>query len=199
MEFNAQRDAALHQLAAVPGVVGSLVFDRRGAVRASVFPDVFDAAGLDQLASQLAADGYFQEWVAGDQGALTLSYQDGSVALRALGEAWLLVLSTSQANPQLLAMSLTQVVRRLRLVVDAPPPREPLSPPAPRPADRIITVARAELGALATQAIEILAAAGQSRKELLAAIEEVERMVRLFIDKKQAERVSRKLRDALGN
>ena len=199
MEFNAQRDAALHQLAAVPGVVGSLVFDRRGAVRASVFPDLFDAAGLGGLASQLAADGYFQDWVAGEQGALTLNYQDGSVALRALGEAWLLVLSTSQANPQLLAMSLTQVVRRLRLVADPPPPREPLSPPAPRPADRLIAVARAELGDRATQATEILAAAGQSRKDLLAAIEEVERMVRLFIDKKQAERISRKLRDALGN
>jgi len=109
------QDAALQQLAAVPGVVGSFVFDRQGGVVASVFPPVFDETGLRALADRLAADGYFQEWMGGENAALELRYADGHVLARGVDGAWLLVLCTAQANPQLLAMSLTQVVRRLRL------------------------------------------------------------------------------------
>lgn len=193
---NAQR-VALEQLAGVPGVVGSLVFDRTGAVVTSVFPPVFDAGRLQELAAQLSADAYFQDWVAGEQAALDLRYADGHVVLRSLGDAWLLVLCTSLANAQLLAMSLTQVVRRLRV----PPGGVPQSPPPmvapPPPLERLRAVVAAELGGHAAQAMEILAVAKPTRKDLQHAAADIEKMTRLFISKKKAEEIAEKMREIL--
>ncbi len=69
MEPSPGQRAALAQLSAVPGVVGSMVFDAGGNLAFSQFPPVFDPAGLQELAARLGADGYFQEWMAGDQAA----------------------------------------------------------------------------------------------------------------------------------
>ena len=55
MDPTPNQQAALCQLGAVPGVVGSMVFDPAGAVVLSEFPGVFDAGGLRQLAAQLSA------------------------------------------------------------------------------------------------------------------------------------------------
>ena len=190
-------EAALQQLATVPGVVGSFVFDARGEVMASAFPPVFDAGGLRTLAERLAADGYFQEWMTGDDSALELRYLDGNVLVRTLHGAWLLVLCTAQANAQLLAMSLTQVIRRLR----ASPPRaaEPPPPPAPStPLDRLRALVTAELGTHAAQALDILNAAGPKPKDLARAAADVQKLTRLFIDKHKAEEIGRKMMEILG-
>ena len=194
------QEAALQQLAAVPGVVGSFVFDGRGDVVASVFPPVFDEAGLRSLAGRLAADGWFQEWMAGESAALELRYADGHALVRGLDGAWLLVLCTAQANSQLLSMSLTQVVRRLRL--DGAPraaPAPAAAPPEPTPLERLRAIATAELGAHAAQALEILAAAGPRPKDLLRAADDVEKLTRLFISKKKAEEIGHRMRRALGD
>ena len=197
MEGNVAKEAALRQLAEIPGVVGSMVFDRSGAVTASVFPPVFELAGLSRLATKLAGDGYFQEWMAGEQAALELRYADGRVVLRALGEAWLLVLCTLQSNAQLVTMSLTQVVRRLR--IETPPPvARPSAPPPPSAVDRLRSVVTAELGEHAAQALEILASAGTRPKELQRAAAEIEKLVRLFISKKKAEEIGARMREILG-
>ncbi len=189
MDRASRQQVALQQLAAIPGVVGTMVFDVAGAVEASSFPAVFDGRALAQLAVQLTADTHFQEWLGGDQGALTMRFLDGQVAVRSLGGSWVLVLCTAQANDQLLSMSLTQLVRRLRATAGAG---------APRPAlDRLKAVAQAELGEQAAQALEVLSAAGPKTTDLLAAISEVETMVRLFISKKKAEDLARKMRGAL--
>jgi predicted regulator of Ras-like GTPase activity (Roadblock/LC7/MglB family) len=204
MALAPHRQAALQQLASVPGVVGSMVFEPDGSVAASAFPAVFDPSGLAALAGRLAADGWFQEWTAGEQGALDLRYVDGNVAIRSLEGAWLLVLCTAEANAQLLSMSLTQAVRRLR--PGAPPPigESPLpggaaAAPAPASAvDRLRAIVRAELGEHATQALEILAAAGTKPKDLLRAAADVEKLTRLFIDRKRADELGRRLREAVG-
>jgi predicted regulator of Ras-like GTPase activity (Roadblock/LC7/MglB family) len=187
------QEAALQQLGAVPGVVGSMVFDRAGAVVAAAFPPVFDRAGLAQLATQLSADAWFQRWVAGEQGALDLRYADGQVMIRSLEGAWLLALCTSQANGQLLGMSLTQVVRRLRVAG----PGAARSAPPPSPAERLCAIVRAELGAHAAQALEIIGAAGTGRKDLLRATADVEKLTRLFISKKKADEIGERLRATL--
>jgi predicted regulator of Ras-like GTPase activity (Roadblock/LC7/MglB family) len=124
------QQVALEQLAAVPGVIGSLIFDGSGKVQASAFPAATDAWALAQLAAQLAADGYFQEWMAGEQGLLTLRFVDGQVALRSLGGAFALVYAGAQANEQLLSMSLAQLARRLG-TRPAPPARPAPAAAAP--------------------------------------------------------------------
>ncbi len=194
------QDAALQQLAAVPGVVGSFVFDAQGEVVASVFPPVFDVAGLKALADRLSADAYFQEWTAGESGALELRYRDGHVLVRSLDSAWLLVLCTAQSNAQLLSMSLTQVVRRLRIAGSSRTGEIPIAAPVPvpTPLERLRAVATVELGEHAAQALEILAGTGPKPKDLLRAAEDVEKMTRLFISKKKAEEIGRRMRDILG-
>lgn len=187
---------ALQQLGAVPGVVGSLLFDGQGEVLASAFPPVFDPAGLRELAGRLGADGYFQEWMGGEHGALDLRYQDGSVAVRTVDRAWLLVLHTAQANAQLLSMSVTQVIRRLRAAGPPRPAEAPAAPPSPL--DRLRAIVTAELGDHAAQALELLNAAGTKPKDLLHAAADVEKLTRLFIDRKKADELGRKLRAVLG-
>jgi predicted regulator of Ras-like GTPase activity (Roadblock/LC7/MglB family) len=205
MQALPMQQAALQQLASVPGVVGSLVFDRRGGLVASEFPAVFDDDGLRQLAGQLAGDGYFQEWLTGDQALLDLRYADGSVVVRPVDDTWLMVLCTPQANPQLLSMSLTQVARRLRLGAaggGGARPAEPAPPAAPPAApsrlDRLKAIVSAELGGHAAQALEILAVAGPSPADLKAAAADIEKLTRLFINKKKAEEIGKKLRDVIG-
>ncbi|HVO18039.1 MAG TPA: hypothetical protein VMU15_02210 [Anaeromyxobacter sp.] len=230
MDHASPQEVALQQLAAVPGVVGSLIFDAAGKVQASAFPAVFDSWGLAQLAAQLAADAFFQEWMAGDQGLLTLRFVDGQVALRSLGGAYALVFAGAQANEQLLSMSLAQLARRLQArpppPVSPPPsaaaegipvltpvrppaavqpaslPARPAAPPAaapasPGPVGRLEDLAREELGERAEQALRILAAAGPRTKDQLRAISEVEKLVRLFISKRKAEELARRMRAVL--
>jgi hypothetical protein len=101
-------------------------------------------------------------------------------------------------------MSLTQVVRRLKTMGGAgarpgEPPAPAPQPPPPTALDRLQAIARADLGEHAAQAIEILAAAGSKPKELIPAIADVEKLVRLFISKKKAEELSRQMRMALGS
>jgi predicted regulator of Ras-like GTPase activity (Roadblock/LC7/MglB family) len=193
------QQAALDQLAATPGVVGSMVFDLAGIPVATAFPPVFDASGLASLAGRLAADGYFNEWMSGDRGAMDLQFGDGHVMVRSLSGHWLLVLCTAQVNTQLLSMSLTQVVRRLRASgawgSHAEHPLKAAAPaPPPSVVDRLRALVGAELGSHAAQALEILAATGAKPTELLRATGEVEKLTRLFIDKKKAEEIGRRMR-----
>jgi len=201
VELTPSQDAALHQLAAIPGVVGGMVFDRAGAVVAAEFPPVFEPGCLAPLAAQLAGDAYFAEWMTGEQAMLDLRFGDGHVVVRPVDDRWLLVLCTPQTNRPLLAMSLTQVVRRLRPgpgAARASPPARPAAPP-PRPSvrERPQAIAAAELGGHAAQALEILNAAGDRPRDLAKAVDDVEKLTRLFISKKQAEELGRLMRDAL--
>jgi predicted regulator of Ras-like GTPase activity (Roadblock/LC7/MglB family) len=203
MEPTPVQRAALAQLAAVPGVVGSMVFDASGGVAFSEFPPLFDPAGLQELAGKLSSDAYFQEWMSGDPATLDLRFGDGHVVVRALERAWLLVLCTVQVNAQLLSMSLTQVLRRLRMGGEAgrgatgefplPAPAAPARPAAPSVADRLRAIVSAELGPQAPQALEILSAAGSSRADLERAVADVEKLTRLFISKKKAEELGRRM------
>jgi hypothetical protein len=202
-------DAPLQQLSAIPGVVGSVLFRPGGEVVSTQFPPVFDRAGIDGLARQLAGDAYFQEWVSGEHGALDLRYGDGTAMIRSVDGGWLLVLCTTQTNAQLLSMSLTQVVRKLRTVgqpADVRPPAAvappgsagPAAPQPPSTLDRLRAIVQAELGAHAPQALEILAAASERPKDLRSAADDIEKLTKLFISTKKAAEIARRMKDVLG-
>lgn len=207
MEGLPMQQAALQQLSAIPGVVGSMVFDRQGEVVATEFPPVFEETGLRQLATRLAGDGWFQEWLGGDQTQLDLRFADGTVVVRPVDGTWLLVLCTLAANAQLLAMSLTQVARRLRLGAGPAPGgrgaerAQPAAAPPPAPPtrlERLQAIVQAELGGHAAQALEILGAAGPAAPALLAAAVDIEKLTRLFISRRKADEIGKKLRDVIG-
>jgi predicted regulator of Ras-like GTPase activity (Roadblock/LC7/MglB family) len=210
-------DAVLQQLGQIPGVVGTVIYDREGTVEASRFPALFDRATLDHVAAALAQDAYLEEWLQGPAACLDLRFGEGRVVLRGLPGAWLLVLCTAQVNAQLLNLSLTQGLRRLQrsgVRASAPPPPEPPSPvappspaapppvsppPAPDPVGtmraQLVAIAEAELGTFAPQALELFERAG-SLGELASAAAEVEQMTRLFVSRKKADELARQLRAA---
>ena len=72
-----------------------------------------------------------------------------------------------------------------------------LHTPARGPVHGVVVVEAAELGGHAAQALEILAAAGDRPADLAKAIDDVEKLTRLFISKKQAEALGRQLRETL--
>jgi predicted regulator of Ras-like GTPase activity (Roadblock/LC7/MglB family) len=181
-------DAPLEQLAAIPGVVGGLLFGPDGEVFASRFPAVFDPAGLAELASRLAADAWLRASAAGEGRALELRYGDGTVMIRSVADAWLLVLCTTQANAQLVSMALTQAVRRLRASVG----------PTPSARDRLRAVVQSELGAQAPRALEALAAVTDDPQDLRRAADEIEKVTKLFISVKKAGEIARRMKDVLG-
>lgn len=191
-------DAVLQQLSAIPGVVGSMVFDATG-LRGAAFPALFDRQALEGLARELAQDTFFQEWTQGEGALYELRFAEGRVSVRPVDAGWLLVLCTAQANPQLVAMSLTQVMRRVK--AGGAPATSPPRPPAPVPPvpllERLQAVVRAELKANSDQALEMLTKAGNDPRALSGAVADVEQLVRLFISRKQADDVGRKLRDVL--
>jgi len=197
------------QLAAIPGVVGGLILDPAGNVTASAFPQVFSPDGLKTLARQLTGDAFLQEWLAREGATLDLRYADGHVLVRSTGDAWVLLLSSAETNGQLLGMALTQVVRRLKsapapqaVTAAGPAPSAPVAAPsaavpAPSKGERLAALARTELGAHADKALEILARAGTSQADLAEAAAEIEKLTRLFISKKKAEEIGRRMREVL--
>lgn len=188
-------DLVLKQLSTVPGVVGALLFDAQGQVLSTTFPPLFDVAALSQVAQALAVDAYFAEWTAGESAGCELRFTEGQVTVRRAEPGWVLVLGTPQLNAQLLNMSVTQVVRRLKVSTPAPS-----APPAPAPVPlgaRLRAVVKASLGPHAAQALELLEAAGDAPDKLAEACVDVEKLTRLFIDQKLAEDLGRKLKAAL--
>ncbi|MFZ5442330.1 MAG: hypothetical protein ACOZQL_20140 [Myxococcota bacterium] len=192
-------ELVLKQLSAVPGVVGALVFDAQGQVLGTSFPPLFDAGVLGQVTQALADDAYFAEWTSGEAASCELRFVEGQVTVRRAEPGWLLVLSTPQLNAQLLNMSVTQAVRRLK----ASPGPAPSAPPPPMPApkvklaDRLRALVKASLGAHAAQALELLDGAGDSPDQLAEACADVEKLTRLFIDQKLADDLGRKLKATL--
>jgi predicted regulator of Ras-like GTPase activity (Roadblock/LC7/MglB family) len=199
-------DLVLQQLGQVPGVVGSLVCGADGSLAASAFPAGFDRGKLEQMAAQLAADIFLPEWMPGAPCWLDLRYRDGRVVVRPVEDSWLLVLCTPQVNIQLLQMSLVQATRRVqRWAPGAGPPPRPApaaSPPMlargparpPGELAELQEIARSGLGDRAAPALELLSRAGPSQADQLRAIGEVEEMTRLFVSRKEAEGIGRRLR-----
>ena len=122
----------LRQLAAIPGVVGSLVYGAKGEILASEFPPLFEASTLQRAAKLLAEDRVVLGNMIGTAGSLDLRYSGGHAVVKPAGTGTLFVLCTSPMNAQLLRLSVSQASRRLETL------GTPTPPPGPRPAHRAI-------------------------------------------------------------
>jgi hypothetical protein len=122
--------------------------------------------------------------------------------------------SPSVGGTRLFSMPLSQAVRRIHKngpttsAPPSPPPQAASTPRPPTPAppptcapselEKLQEIARSELGQYAPQALEILSLAGPSQSSLLRAASEIEKMIRLFVNRKDAKKVGHRMRAALG-
>ena len=126
----------LHQMASVPGVVGSLVYGPGGQILASEFPEVFERSALEEVAAIFGEDTIIMKELTGESAFLDLRYGGGRVIVKPCPGGTFVVLCTSGINFQLLHLSMIQASRRLE--------RRGIEPKAETPA---ATAARApEIG-----------------------------------------------------
>ena len=123
----------LGQLNTVPGVVGSMLCDSEGRLLAGAFPPFFDEEILLQAAEVLADAPTGLESATGKIVGIELRFAESRVVLKLMAGAYLVLLCTAQANPQLLNISTSVAVPKLEKLVAAHL-LEPVAAPAPEPA-----------------------------------------------------------------
>lgn len=106
-------DAILHNLNAVPGVIGSLVCGRDGVMVASAFPPLFDTAIIEGVSAAVADPASGVQNAAGRAELLDFRYGDGRLIIKPLQDAFVLLLCTKKVNLGVLTISLN--VARTRL------------------------------------------------------------------------------------
>jgi predicted regulator of Ras-like GTPase activity (Roadblock/LC7/MglB family) len=120
----------LHQLNAVPGVMGSLVCDDDGKLLAHAFPPLFDSSLLEEAAAMLgsAAPGLpgFDER---GGGLVELRYQDARILFKPVFSRFLLLFCQSSVNVSYLNITLKVAVKKLEKLLDQLAAL-PVSPPA---------------------------------------------------------------------
>jgi len=120
----------LGQLNTVPGVVGSMLCDSEGRLLAGAFPAFFDEEILLQAAEVLADAPTGLESATGKIVGIELRFAESRVVLKLMAGAYLVLLCTAQANPQLLNISTSVAVPKLEKLVAAHL-LEPAAAPAP--------------------------------------------------------------------
>jgi predicted regulator of Ras-like GTPase activity (Roadblock/LC7/MglB family) len=119
----------LEQLNTVPEVVGSMVCTETGALKAQIFPAIFDATFLQKAANAISGGALWSGPLTGNTGLIDLRYSDGRIIGRTLRGGVLFVLCTKAVNLQLLNISLNVAKNRLEDLLPAI-----VEPPAPAPA-----------------------------------------------------------------
>ena len=122
----------LHQLAVMPGVVGSMACGTNGEILASEFSSIFEEPALRRVGSLLAGESSVLKKMVGGDGSLDLRYAGGRAIVKPFATGALFVLCTSAINPQLLGMWLAEASRRLKKcdVATAPSTATPAPPVA---------------------------------------------------------------------
>ncbi len=111
----------LNQLSALPGIVGSLVYDTEGQVLASAFPPLFDMEALAQAAGVLLYGASGMEAAAGRITALDLRFGESRLVVRPIKGANLLLLCSAQVNLQFINISVAMAIPKIeKLVISQP-------------------------------------------------------------------------------
>ena len=126
--LGANMERTLTKLNATPGIIGSMLCDRRGEIRARAFPPLFEESKLAESAVELA-DGTF-----GTEGlsSLEFRYAEGRLLVKFMPDSFLLALCTKGVNRQLISLSLSVAAEKLsRSQAGEPNSRTELKRPAP--------------------------------------------------------------------
>jgi predicted regulator of Ras-like GTPase activity (Roadblock/LC7/MglB family) len=129
----------LEQMNALPGIVGSMVYDAEGRVLAKAFPALFDGDALASAAGILLYGVPGLEVAVGAVSTLDLRFGESRIVIRAIKGANLLLLCTRQANLQFLNISVGMAIPKIeKLAASQPAPPRPgdskKEPPPPKAA-----------------------------------------------------------------
>jgi predicted regulator of Ras-like GTPase activity (Roadblock/LC7/MglB family) len=119
----------LDQMNALPGIVGSMVYNAEGQVLAKAFPALFDGDALASAAGVLLYGVPGLEVAAGTISMLDLRYGESRIVVRPIKGANLLLLCTRQANLQFLNISVGMAIPKIEKLVTSQ-----AAAPAPIPA-----------------------------------------------------------------
>jgi len=185
----------LLSIKALDNVHGAFVTHASGQLIAREMPAVFDDSMLKnvgEVAGRCVAGLQTTDTV--DE--LDLVFDNALLVVRNLGDATLFTLCDSEINTSFLNLTAKVAADRIKERLTDKPPE---AAAARSQRDRLRKVLTEELGAGSPKALEILGAAGDSPEEFDHAIDEIERMVRLFIDKDKAGRLAGRLRGMLAD
>jgi predicted regulator of Ras-like GTPase activity (Roadblock/LC7/MglB family) len=187
----------LQAIQAVDHVHGAFLADAGGQLIASELPPVFDEAMLKR-ASEIAGRCITGLETAGAVDDIDLVFDRARLVIKHLGTANLFTLCDPEINRSFLNLTVNVAAERIRQRLETPSQASP-APPARDPKERLRKALKDELGSRASKALDILGATGDTREELDQAINDIERMVRLFIDKNKAGRIAGQLRGMLAD
>lgn len=157
----------LEQLNTVPEVVGSMVCTETGALKAQIFPAIFDATFLQKAANAISGGALWAGPLTGNTGLIDLRYSDGRIIGRTLRGGVLFVLCTKAVNLQLLNISLNVAKNRLEdllpAIVEPPAPAAPVAQVAPT---AVTAAAHASDKILVVDELDATSEAGRGFQEL---------------------------------
>ena len=114
-------EKVLRQLNAVPGMIGSMILDENGHLLVHAFPVSFDPDTFSQAGSLLVDSlPVMQSYLSGID-LLDIRCKNGRIIIKPLKVGYLVLLSTSEVNLQLLNISLNVAVAKLDKMMGAAP------------------------------------------------------------------------------
>jgi hypothetical protein len=185
-----ERQSFLDELAALVGVHGAFLFDSQGGIKLYSSPiKLAPERGLAlarALARALTGLSTVQRL---NQVSLDLVYSEGRVVVQGLPDGGLCILCDRQMNVSHLQLTLEQGLKVLLQVQDAPAKTDITS--------ALKQIAIEMLGEHAHKVISVLESAGSDQDDLLSAIDQVEKMTRMFIDKQVAGLMAQQMRERI--
>lgn len=108
----------LRHINSIDGVIGSAVFNEKGAVLSHAFPPLVDAASLRSSAELIVECAHGLQ-IAQTLEALDMRYADGRIIIKAFPGAFLCLMCAKTINLQVLFITLNLAVKKLEALVPA--------------------------------------------------------------------------------
>jgi hypothetical protein len=183
----------VNQLASLVGVQGAFIFDSQGTIQQYSTPM---KVSLDQgvaLARTLSRTLTGLSTVHGSTSMdIDLAYAEGRLVVKGIEQGGLCIICERQLNYSLLNITLEQGLGLLRGVDP-----QSTSDQSGQIVEALKEIAAEILGQHAPKVISILESAGSDQDKLEAAIQQAEKMTRMFIDKDQAGKMAERMLEVM--